>query len=147
MDSLDPYFILTVLYILLTKLVRCAYQYKNYVVLYWLNYRVSCGSRRLWKTDNMKVSIHHFRNIGGCLDGHYFSSLVQVFISPRCLEPVGLTKNLAPNRIMSLWASNSFFYYLYFFKSLIIQYIFDHIVLWESSIFCFFKLFQYMITV
>ena len=48
-----------------------------------------------------KVTVHHFRKIGGCLDGRWLSSLVLVFISPRCLEPVGLTKNLAPNTIMS----------------------------------------------
>ena len=32
-----------------------------------------------------------------------------VFISPKCLEPVGLTKNLTQNCIMSFWAANSWF--------------------------------------
>ena len=55
----------------------------------------------------IKVTVHHFRKIGGCLDGHYFSSLELVFISLRWLEPVGLTKNVASNRIMSFGAANS----------------------------------------
>ena len=38
-----------------------------------------------------------------------FKSLV--FISPRCLEHVGLTKNLAPNRMMSFEAAIFFFFY------------------------------------
>ena len=41
------------------------------------------------------------------LYGHEFLSLVLVFISSRCLEPVGLTKKLSPNRIMSFGAANS----------------------------------------
>ena len=53
----------------------------------------------------VKVSVHHFRKIVGCLDGHYFLLLVLVFISPRCLEPVGLIKNLAENRIISILIS------------------------------------------
>ena len=36
----------------------------------------------------VKVSVHHFRKIGGCLDGHQFS----------CLERAELTKNLNKNR-------------------------------------------------
>ena len=48
-----------------------------------------------WK---FKGSVHHFGKIGRCFDGH-LSSMVLVFISPRCLETVGLTKNLAQNSI------------------------------------------------
>ena len=40
----------------------------------------------------LKLSVHHFRKFGGFLDGHYFSSLVLVFIFPRRLELVELTK-------------------------------------------------------
>ena len=55
--------------------------------------------------DAFKGTVPHFRKIGGCLDGHYI-----VFISPRCREPVDLTKNLAPNCLMSFGAANSCFF-------------------------------------
>ena len=46
---------------------------------------------------------------GALMVDHYLSSLVLVFISPRCLKPVGLAKDLAQNRIISIWAANSWF--------------------------------------
>ena len=46
-----------------------------------------------------KVRVHHLKKIGGCIDGNYFSELVLFFFSPRCLEPLGLTKNLQEIRI------------------------------------------------
>ena len=45
-----------------------------------------------FKLLNVKVTVHHFR-IGGCLDGWKFLSLVLDFISPRCLEIVGISKS------------------------------------------------------
>ena len=49
----------------------------------------------IWHSNiQIKATVHHFRKIGGCLDSHQFSPLILVFISLRCFEPVGLTKNL-----------------------------------------------------
>ena len=41
----------------------------------------------------LKLTVHHFR----CFDGDYFSTSILDFLSPRCLEPVGLTKSLEEN--------------------------------------------------
>ena len=62
-----------------------------------------CVTVRRTFMKRLKGSIHHFRKIGGCLDDHVFSSLF--FISSRCFEPVGLTKNLTKNRKISLSSS------------------------------------------
>ena len=63
-------------------------------------YLICSKSRHVLK--RLKVTIYHFRKIGGCLDGNQLLSLVLVFISPKCLKPVELANNLAQNRIMSI---------------------------------------------
>ena len=45
-----------------------------------------------WMAAPLKWAFTILEKNGGCLEGHFFSSLIQVFISPRCLEPVGLTR-------------------------------------------------------
>ena len=56
-----------------------------------------------FRYSSFKV-VHHFRKIGGYIDGHLLFSLVLVFISPRCLEPVGLTEKIGSKSHYVFWS-------------------------------------------
>ena len=72
-----------------------------------------CFYLHIFVCSSIKVSVHHFRKIGGCLEGHYFLSLLLVFIFLRCHEPEGLTNNLAQNRnIYNIFENQFFFFFL-----------------------------------